>query len=197
MKCYDNVVRTGDLIIDLLDPSKDTSDYLSDLLDVFTLRSVVKEPTSLISYKGSLIDIILTNEPRSFHKTQAFVTGISDFQKLVVTVLRYYKKLHPKNILYRNVKKFEKTAFLQDLESRIIQSEFYNNCQEPYNKLTQILSEELDYHAPVKQKVVRRNPAPFMTKDLSKAIMMESKAKNQYVKWPSWKNFLAFKKTYK
>ena len=32
-----------------------------------------------------------------------------------------------------------------------------------------------------------------MTKDLSKAIMMKSKAKNQYVKWPSRKNYLAFR----
>ena len=52
----------------------------------------------------------------------------------------------------------------------------------------------LDYHAPVKQKVVRGNQAPFMTKDLSKAIMMKAKIKNQYVKWASRENYLAFKK---
>ena len=33
-----------------------------------------------------------------------------------------------------------------------------------------------------------------MTKDLSKAIMMMSKAKNQSVKWPSRENYLAFKR---
>ena len=33
-----------------------------------------------------------------------------------------------------------------------------------------------------------------MTKDLSKAIMLKSKAKYQYVKWPSRENYLAFKK---
>ena len=32
-----------------------------------------------------------------------------------------------------------------------------------------------------------------MTKD-SKAIMMLSKAKNQYIKWPSGEHFLAFRK---
>ena len=89
---------------------------------------------------------------------------------------------------------FEKTTFLRVLDSRLIQNELYNNCQEPYNKLTQIFSEVLDYHAPVKQKVVRGNQAPFMTKDLSKEIMMKSKAKNQHVKWLSRENFLTFKK---
>ena len=86
------------------------------------------EPTCFMSDRGSLIDIILTNKPRSFHKTQGFVTGISDFHKLVVTVLRsYHKKLPPENILYRNVKEFEKTTFLRDLDSRVIQGELYDN----------------------------------------------------------------------
>ena len=33
----------------------------------------------------------------------------------------------------------------------------------------------------------------FMTKELSKAIMDKSKAKNKYVKWPSRENYLLFK----
>ena len=105
-----------------------------------------------MSDKGSLIDIILTNKPKSFHKTQGFATGISNFHKLVATVLRsYYKKLPSNNILYRNVRRFEKTTFLRDLGGRRIQSELCNNCQEPYNKLTQTFSDTLDYHAPVKR----------------------------------------------
>ena len=114
-----------------------------------------------MSGKGSLIDIIITKKPRSFHKMQGFVTGTNDFHKLIVTVLRsYYEKLPPKNIL----------------------------------KLTQIFSEGLDFHAPVKQKVERGYQASLMTKDFSKAIMMKLKAKNQLVRWPSRENFLAFKK---
>ena len=99
LKCYDNIALAGDLNIDLLDPSKDPSNDLSDLLDVFNLKNLVEEATCFKSIKGSLIDIILTNKPRSFHETQGFFTGICDFHKLVVTVLRsYYKKLPPKNI---------------------------------------------------------------------------------------------------
>ena len=91
----------------------------------------------------------------------------------------YYRKLPPRKILYRNVKRFEKTTFLRDLDGRLIQGEFYNNCQEPYNKSTQIFSEVIDYHATVRQKVVRANQVLFMTKDISKLIMMQSKPKNQ------------------
>ena len=52
MKCYDNIVLTGDLNIDLLDPSKDISNHLSDLLDVFNLKNIVNEPTCFMSNKG-------------------------------------------------------------------------------------------------------------------------------------------------
>ena len=93
---------------------------------------------------------------------QGFVTDISNFHKLVVTVLRSYnKKLPPKNIPYRNVKRFEKTTFLRDLDS--IQGQVYNNCQEPYNNLMQIFSEVLNYNAPIKKKVVRGNQSPVMS----------------------------------
>ena len=50
----------------------------------------------------------------------------------------------------------------------------------------------LVYHAPVKQKVVRGNQAPFMTKDLTRYD--KSKATKWYAKWPSRENYLVLKK---
>ena len=70
------------------------------------------------------------------------------------------------------------------MDSRLVQVELCSNCEEPYEKLTQISSEVLDFHASVKQKVVRGNQTLLIAKDLSKAKMIKSKAKNLYVKWP-------------
>ena len=60
--------------------------------------------------------------------------------------------------------------------------------------MSEIFSEVLNYHAPLKQKSVRGNHAPFMTRELSKAMMIKSKIKNSYVKWHSRENFVAYKK---
>ena len=60
--------------------------------------------------------------------------------------------------------------------------------------MPELFSKVLNYHAPLKQKSVRGNHAPFMTRELSKAIMTKSKVKNSYVKWPSPENFAAYKK---
>ena len=87
------MVIGGDLNIDLLDPRRDTSNHFSDLLDVFNLQNLVSNLLVSCLTKGSLVDIIIINKPRFLDKTQCFVTGISNFHKLVVAVLRsYYKK---------------------------------------------------------------------------------------------------------
>ena len=57
-----------------------------------------------------------------------------------------------------------------------------------------VFRDVLDRHAPLKQKMVRGNNAPFMTKQLNKAIMDRSRIRNRYLKWPSRKNFLELKK---
>ena len=50
--------------------------------------SSVKNPE-----KPSCVDLVLTNCPRSFQKPCAIETGLSDFYKLVVTVMKTtYKK---------------------------------------------------------------------------------------------------------
>ena len=60
--------------------------------------------------------------------------------------------------------------------------------------MSEIFSEVLNYHASLKQKSVRGNHAPFITRELSKTIMNKSKVKNSYVKGLSRKNFVAYKK---
>ena len=95
-----------------------------------------------------------------------------------------------KIITYRDQKRFKQDHFLLDLDSRLIQEELYRNCDKPHKKLTEIFNNVLNHHAPLKQKQVRGNHASFMTKDLSKAIMSKSKAKNNYLKRLSRENVI-------
>ena len=60
--------------------------------------------------------------------------------------------------------------------------------------MSEIFSEVLNYDASLNQKSVRGNHAPFMTRELSKAIMTKSKFNYSYVKWPSRENFVPYKK---
>ena len=43
----------------------------------------------------------------------------------------------------------------------------------------------LNMHAPMREKYVRANNAPFVSKALSKAIMSRSRLRNKYLKNPN------------
>ena len=103
-----------------------------------------------------------------------------------------------KIITNRDQKRFNQHHFLRDLDSRLLSKEIrelYRNCDEPYKKLSEIFNDIRNRHAPLKQKQVTRNHAPFMNKDLNKKIMNKSKAKNKYLNWPSRENFISYKRT--
>ena len=55
----------------------------------------------------SCIDLILTNSPKYFQNSNVFQTGLSDFHKMVVTVMKTsYRKLESKKVNYRKYKDF-------------------------------------------------------------------------------------------
>ena len=191
---YDNVLLAGDLNINLLDPKSDTQNHFSDLRDTFSLTNLVKHKTCFKNTDGTLLDVILTNKPNSFQRTEVTETGLSDCHKLVSTFFRStFVKIPPKIIKYRSYKTYDKQNFLHELDQRLIQRDIYET-NDSYSKLTEIMSEVLDKHAPLKTKTIRGNQAPFMNKNLSKAMMNKSRIRNKYLSWPSRENFLAYKK---
>ena len=191
---YDNILLAGDVNINLLDPKSDTKNHFSDLRDTFALTNLVKDKTCFKNKDGTLLDVILTNRPNSFQKTVTTETGLSDCHKLVSTVFRStFIKLPPKTVRYRSYKTYDKQNFLHELDQKLIQGDIYKT-DDSYSKLTEIMSEVLEKHAPLKTKTIRGNQAPFMNKSLSKAIMNKSRIRNKYLQWPSRENFLAYKK---
>ena len=68
----------------------------------------------------------------------------------------------------------------------------YNN--DIYSTFSDVFRSVLDGDASLKRKMIKGNQGPFMTKQLSKAIVNRSKLRNRYIKWPSRENFLDYKK---
>ena len=72
------------------------------------------------SNNPSCIDLFITNSSNSFQNTGVVSTGLSDFHKMVVTVLKStYTKAKPKEIAYRNYKDFDQTTFNKDLKTNL------------------------------------------------------------------------------
>ena len=80
--------------------------HMEDFCLNYNLSNLIKEPTCFKNpAHPSCIDLILTNFPKSFQNSMAIETGLSDFHKMTITVMKsHYKKLKPNIITYRKVR---------------------------------------------------------------------------------------------
>ena len=100
--------------------------------------------------------LILTNKPRSFQSTCVIETGLSDFHRVTVSVLKmHFRKLPPKIISYRDYESFENERFMDSLILAL------NSRNIDYTKNPDVFCEvcqnELNHHAPRKRKYIRGN----------------------------------------
>ena len=131
------------------------------------LKSLGKEPTCFKNQNDpSCIDLFLTSTIRSFQETQVFETGLSDFHKLVVTVLKSnFPKLPPNIIIYRSYKNFSNDLLQDDLNS-LLSKEYMTLEFISLRSFTKIFIEVLHKHAPIKKKYIRANHTNLVTKGL-------------------------------
>ena len=75
----------------------------------------------------------------------------------------------------------------------MIKGKFYKE-KNMYESFSDTFKAVLNKYALLKEKFVTGNNAPFMTKELRKAIMNRSRLKKKYQDWPSRENFKNWKK---
>ena len=157
----------------------------------YDAKYFVKENTGFKSIVNpSCIDLFISNKASSFQHTKTFSTGLSDFHKLVTTMFKFnFQQLPPKKIFYRYYKKFDAVLFKEELESNLNANRVYE-----YNTFETIFLSLLNKHAPMKQKLVRANQSPYLTKSLRKAMMKRSELRTKYYKIPNSDNLSRFKK---
>ena len=150
---------------------------------IYNLTSMINKATCYKSPdKPTYIDLILTNCPGSFQNSGVVETRLSDFYKMVVTVMKTsYRKSQPKMIRHRNYKNFSNDIFGDSLQ-KIFPPNLGNSCDQDVDDFLISCNKILDQYAPRKKKYVRGNHSPFMNKNLSKAIMLRTKLRNIFLK---------------
>ena len=112
---YDNVLLAGDF------NAKDDEPCLSNFLYEHDLYNLAKIVTCFKnSFKPTSIDLFVTTENTNFQNTVAVCSGLSDFHKLVLTVLKTsFDKNTPCEVLYRCYKNFSSESFNEDLQKKL------------------------------------------------------------------------------
>ena len=168
---YEKVLLAGDF------NAQDNEPGINNFISEHNLKNIVKDPTCFKSSENpTCIDLFITNFPNSFQSTKTLSTGLSDFHKMVLTVLKNkFVKLKPKEIKYRCYRTINREIFRFELNSSLSGVSSLEEFDDTYLRI-------LNKHAPIKTKTVRINQAPYMTKTLRKAIMRRSALKNKFYK---------------
>ena len=91
---YDDILLMGDFNAEFSETS------FSSFWELYEVKSIINQSTC---YKNSTnplcIDLFLTNSPNNFQKLTVVETGLSDFHKLLVTVMKSYSPKQTPNII--------------------------------------------------------------------------------------------------
>ena len=165
---------------------EETDPIMSEFLFKNDSKNLVQQKTCFKSTNNpSCIDLFVTNCPRSFQNTITFASGLSDFHKMILTIL---KSTLPKVRLdYRKFKNFDLNNFKNEIRTKMQLIDKYETFEEEFLKV-------LNNHAPLKKKFIRANHASYMTKNLRKAIMKRSQLENKYISNSTVENRNKYKK---
>ena len=174
---YENLIILGDFNVSI------DNSYMAGFCDTYDLRSLIMEPTCYKNPENpTCIDLILTNHHLSFQNSCVLETGLSDFHKMTVTIMKAsFQRLQPRIIKYRDYRRFQNDVFREELLSELLDVSIGEN-EEDFSNFLDICKKNVNYHAPCKQKYVRGNHLPFMNKTLSKEIMKRTRLRNKFLK---------------
>ena len=171
---YDNIILMGDFNAEPADT------VVSDFCEIYNLKNIIREKTCFKNPNNpSCIDLIITNRPKSFQNSMVIETGLSDFHKMYIKVIKmYYCKQKPSIIHYRKFKDFNNDSFIKDLQTLLTKS--FNEEPLPFQALRESVNVTLEKHAPTEKGYARANQAPYMNKKLSKEIMKRPRLRNNF-----------------
>ena len=184
---YENIIILGDL------NSEIQEDKMREFSELYCLKNLVNDPTCYKNPQNpSCIDLILTNRPNSFQHTMVIGTGLSDFHKLTLSVLKTsIKKQPPKVISYRDYKHYSPIRCRTEFEGSLYNYVPYHISNDNFVHMFMTI---LNKHAPINHKYIRANDNLFVTKEMRKAIMTRSKLRNRYYKLKTIEAELAYKR---
>ena len=181
---YSHFLLMGDLNSEMSDH------HLEEFCANYCLKNLITQPTCYKNLNNpSCIDVMITNHNKCFQHSTTLETGLSDFHKMTITMMKlYFPKQRPKVIEYRNYKKFSNVDFQRDLLKMIN----VNDCN--LSTFLDASLKTLNRYAPIKKKYVRANEKPFMNKTLRKKVMNRSRMRNRYLRNRTEENRIAYKK---
>ena len=155
---------------------------LSTACEILDLTNLIKGPTCFKSREGTLLDVFLTNKPRSFVDSFNVDLGISDFHNFVGVATRMHAPVVQKNkITYRSMKHFSPEVFKQEVSQIPFHvSNIFDDVDDSYWFQDRLFQDVLNEHAPLKTKSIKPGQYAFMNAELRKAMHTRNMWRNKH-----------------
>ena len=186
------VVLFGDLNINLLKPNHE----LVDLMESYNLKNIIKGATCFKSINNpSLIDVILTNKPKSLAGHLNCHIGMSDFHNFICSSSKFnVTTIEKTKVKYRSFRNFCERSFLHDVCSLTTDDCVYTSIDSQVENYISKLKTIVDKHAPFKTRYRKSNHVSYMNESLLKAINVKGMLFRKYMKNPTAENHNKYRK---
>lgn len=158
------------------------TDNITEILSMCNLSRVPYNDTYHTRSADSSLDVIASNCPdllQDYWQTPA--PGFSGHDLLVAVYSLSSPKLLPRMITFRDFRKFNKDAFLEDACSQSWEEiASFINIEEKIEHFNSMLLTVFDRHAPVKTIRAHRPPTPWMTELIRKLMKDRDKARRRF-----------------
>ena len=170
-KVSENMQETilpGDLNVNLL--KQENKDFKAVLAD-FGLKQMIEKLTRGAETSETLIDVILTNNPKNMKRTEVIPTSIGDHDMVGCVRKLNHSGFKARKIICHNYKNYRPDDMNKDLEA-IDWSPFYicRNVNKTWSLMKDVLVEIFERHAPKIYKNFRGKPAPWLNTDVKKLM---------------------------
>lgn len=170
---YEHVIIMGDFNCDLLVDTTDSRN-LRYMLQSCNLSVLNSTPTHHSRHNGTLLDLIITNNPNKvLQYGQCSVPGISAHDLIYLSYSIRCPTRVPKIIKFRDYKSIDTSKLKLDAINMpwhlIYEETDMDRKVEMFNELILTI---YDSHAPIRQVRVKHKPSPWLTDDI-KSIMAE------------------------
>ena len=142
-------------------------------------ENIIKENTCFKNPANpSYIDLFLTNRPACFHSSVNIETGLFNFHKMSLSMMKVFCKKRPPNIVrYCNYNNFNNKVFINDLNEYFTENtEFLS-----FDSFKRTIDKTLEKYTLLKKQYVRAKQAPFINKNINKEIMKRSRLRNKFL----------------
>ena len=195
---YDHTILVGDFNSNMLTPEAyETKMLLDSVIEPFSLKQLIQEPTRITHSSRTLIDLIFVTKPQNaLFSGVCDAPGISDHCFTYVAYSLKKEKFKPYNVTKRDFKNIDQESFKHDIEFAPWENVLCGgNLNEKVLILENYMNQILDKHAPFKTfRVKKPNHTPWIGKDIKQlmdvrdALKMEFNVTGENTKYEHYKN---------